>query len=190
MANEGVCMALRLAWTRYLVHTKQFSSQNIVIREKLVNLAFGASGRQTAKQLAENISTKVQKACFLFTRQCNVIAGQRVWRAFQIASWYRQLYGETRLLQTLKANLLRHCKNRNLYMLLSAAGIFQWERDGVTDQELHRWFPLLQNERLLLVKSAVLGSGCGTGTSGRSIFCMPFQVFYILNTNDSWCNVH
>lgn len=139
MANEAVCMALRLSWTRYLVQTKQFSSKCFVSREKLLSLAFGTSGRQKAKQLAEDINTKVQKACSLFTRQCNVIAGQRVWRAFQIVAWYRQLYGETRLLQTLQANLLRHCKNRNLYMLLSAAGIFQWERDGVTDQELQRW---------------------------------------------------
>ena len=159
MASEGVCMALRLAWTRYLVRTKQFSSQNIVSREKLVGLAFGASGRQKAKLLAENVSTKVHKACSLFTRQCNVIVGQRVWRAFQIVSWYRQLYGETRLLQTLRANLLRHCKckNRNLYMLLSAAGIFQWERDGVTDQELHRWFNASShNERLVVVSFVTL----------------------------------
>ncbi|XP_070209959.1 stAR-related lipid transfer protein 7, mitochondrial-like [Littorina saxatilis] len=138
MASEGVCSALRLAWTRYLIYTHRFSSQNtpVVARKRFASLAFGASGTQKAKQLAENLSNKVQEACSLFTSRCNVIAGQRVWRAFQIAAWYQQLYGEKLLLQTLRANLLRHCKNRNLYMLLSAAGIFQWERDGVADKEL------------------------------------------------------
>ncbi|XP_076467875.1 stAR-related lipid transfer protein 7, mitochondrial-like [Babylonia areolata] len=137
MANEGIFTAFRFAWTRHYSHKSHISS---TIREKLINLAFGTSGRHKAKQLAENVSTEVQKACSQFAKQCNVIAGQRTWRAFQIFSWYQQLYGEQRLLQTLKANLLRHCRNKNkqLGALLAAAGIFQWERDGITDEELHK----------------------------------------------------
>ncbi|KAL8601270.1 hypothetical protein ACOMHN_003214 [Nucella lapillus] len=136
MATERIRVACRLAFTRYYSQT----CQNIVTKEKLINFAFGTLGRQKANRLAENVSREVQNACSQFAKQCNVIAGQRTWRGFQIFSWYQQLYGEQRLLQTLKANLLRHCRNKNkqLAALLSAAGIFQWERDGVTDEELHK----------------------------------------------------
>jgi hypothetical protein len=137
MASESVLTVFRLAWTRFLIQTNRFatSSAGHVTREKVANFAFGEFALEKARQFTENINTKVQKACTLFTRRCNVIAGQRVWRAFQIVSLYRQLYGEKRLLQTLRANLLRH---RNLYTLLSAVGLFQWERDGISDKEMER----------------------------------------------------
>ncbi|XP_025093866.1 stAR-related lipid transfer protein 7, mitochondrial-like [Pomacea canaliculata] len=141
MANEGLCSALRVIWLRFRTLSNRLVSQSpvsvtnpVVCRERL-RFALRTPGRRF-KVYAENISENVQNVYCLFTKQCNVIVGLRIWRAFQIVALYRQLYGERRLLQTIGSNVLRNCKSRSLYMLLSAAGIFHWERDGVSDREI------------------------------------------------------
>lgn len=137
MTHESICATLRLAWIRFVIHSNRICSQNYFgTTGRVATLTLGHCGGERVKQIAENFSTQVHKAFALFAKRCNVIAGQRIWRAWQIASLYRQLYGEKLMLQALRANLLRHCRNRQLFMLLSAAGIFHWERDGVTDEEL------------------------------------------------------
>lgn len=143
MANEGLCSALRVIWLRFRTLSNRLVSQSpvsvtnpVVCRERL-RFGLRTPGRRF-KVYAENISENVQNVYCLFTKQCNVIVGLRIWRAFQIVALYRQLYGERRLLQTIGSNVLRNCKSRSLYMLLSAAGIFHWERDGVSDREIER----------------------------------------------------
>lgn len=157
-------MTLRLAWIRFVLRNKILSSQNSLGttgRVKLATLTFGPSGSERVKQIAENFSAHVQRACTLFAKRCNVIAGQRIWRAWQIASLYRHLYGEKLLMQTLRANLLRHCRSNKIYMLLSAVGIFHWELDGVSDEEMKR--ALTEMEAMeRLVDHAKQTSACKT----------------------------
>ena len=98
------------------------------------------SGRQSAKKLANCVNHGFQKAYILFAIQCNVIAGQRVWRFFKILSWYRLIYGETILLQNLRYSFSRCINSKNLCVLLSAASVFQFEEDGITYEEMIRYF--------------------------------------------------
>ena len=136
MATDGVMKLMSIAWSRYLIRMQRYHPplcSRQILHEKLTSLAFGENGITKARKLAGDLTVKVQKACSLITRRCNSIAGHRTWRAFQIVSLYRQLYGEIRLIQTLRANLVRH---RNLYAFLSSVGIFQWERDGISDEDI------------------------------------------------------
>lgn len=134
--NEGICTALRVAWIRFLIQSNRLTIQPKV-KYALTDKLAGPC-RNHVKQVAELIHARIIKPFDIFAQQCHMIAGQRIWRAFQILTLYRQLYGEKRLLQAIGSNFLCRCKGRNLYMLLSAAGLFQWERDGVSNEEMER----------------------------------------------------
>lgn len=166
MGSESVFNVFRVVWTRFIVQRNRFSPSGAAhaIRENLANLACGEHQYELkAKRFAETLNIRVQKACSLFTRRCNVIAGQRVWRAFQIVSLYRQLYGEKRLMQTLRANLLRH---RNLYTLLSAVGIFQWERDGISDKDMQCALAEMEDMDRLVTHAQKTNTACAPCPDG------------------------
>lgn len=95
------------------------------------------------KKCFQTFNEKLTILSVLFARQCRAIAAQRLRRTIQTVDWYSRLYGEQsvwKVFVKIGGHILQGAlpnNGRRFYMLLGAV-LFSWQKESITDDEIHR----------------------------------------------------
>jgi hypothetical protein len=109
-----------------------------------MKIRFGDHKESGPTARMRGFGVKFNEIIILFLRQCNAIAAHRTRRTTQMINLYSNLgYDEQafrRILNTMGSSILhrlRHFKkDRRLFMLFSAATLFNWEENRIDGTEL------------------------------------------------------
>ena len=105
---------------------------------------------QKLRPLFGRFNARLTVLSSLFARQCHAIAAQRVRRAAQIIVLYGNLGYDRCALQTFVSRVgsavLRRIGDRPRHLLWGLA-IFAWDRETISDEEISRCIPVIDNYR-------------------------------------------